>query len=141
MLRSLAATAALILVASGSTASAQHHHPQGHTHTQQHQHQHQPHHPHRRAASPAPAFQAFGFSFGGFGTQRGLAPYQNPNQYPIYNNFGYVFDPYERGSFDVPDLMDDPFIQRQYKFDSHFPGRYGGTTRFQRHQSMKRNRR
>jgi hypothetical protein len=37
---------------------------------------------------------------------------------------GYVYDPYESGRFQAPDMHNDPLFQAQHKFDSHFPGRY-----------------
>ena len=36
---------------------------------------------------------------------------------------GYVYDPYESGRFQAPDMHNDPLFQAQHKFDSHFPGR------------------
>ncbi|MCG8649651.1 MAG: hypothetical protein MI861_07450 [Pirellulales bacterium] len=44
-------------------------------------------------------------------------------RYPI-DGYGYVYDPYLRGRFKAPDLLDDPYFRYQHKFDSHFPGRY-----------------
>ncbi|TWT49117.1 hypothetical protein Pla22_43090 [Rubripirellula amarantea] len=53
--------------------------------------------------------------------------YRNPGYprhgYPSYG-FGYVYDPYARGSFEAPDLLNDPLFQAQHKFDSRYPGRY-----------------
>ena len=59
----------------------------------------------------------------------------NGQAYPIYGYGGYYRDPYARGRFEIPDLANDPYYQWQYKFDSHFPGRYtrGADGRMYRH--------
>jgi hypothetical protein len=47
--------------------------------------------------------------------------------YPIYDYgrgyYGYVYDPYARGSFKMYDPADDPYLRAKYKYDTFFPGR------------------
>ncbi len=48
-----------------------------------------------------------------------------PNGY--FNPYGfdlYVHDPYRYGSFDAPDLLDDPYFRERHRYDSRYPGRY-----------------
>jgi len=42
----------------------------------------------------------------------------------VHFGYGYVYDPYARGTFEIQDPLKDPLFQAQHKFDSHFPGRY-----------------
>lgn len=59
--------------------------------------------------------------------QRNHAPQNAPHRVepPIpHYGYGYVVDPYFRGTFEIPDPLTEPFFQTQHKFDSHFPGRY-----------------
>ncbi|KAA1258817.1 hypothetical protein LF1_13410 [Rubripirellula obstinata] len=42
----------------------------------------------------------------------------------VHYGYGYVYDPYARGTFEMQDPLKDPLFQAQHKFDSRFPGRY-----------------
>lgn len=63
---------------------------------------------------PNRAYRYGGYSYGGYG---GFG-------YSGFGYGGYSHDPYRGGSFNAPDLLDDPYFRAQHKFDSHFPGRY-----------------
>ncbi|TWU37735.1 hypothetical protein Q31b_45240 [Novipirellula aureliae] len=71
-----------------------------------------------------------GMAFQGYGYQS----YGNGSRgYPIYGystigsvapyGMGYVNDPYQSGSFKIPDLLDDPLFIQQHRYESRFPGR------------------
>lgn len=48
-----------------------------------------------------------------------------PNGY--FNPYGfdlYTHDPYRFGSFDPPDLLEDPYFRERHRYDSRYPGRY-----------------
>lgn len=87
-----------------------------------------------------PQSSRLGFSIGARTTGRdnyrdvGGIGFGNPNAYPFYG-YGYVYDPYQTGSFRAPDLMDDPYFRAQHKYDSHFPGRYSRRPSLQLRQS------
>jgi hypothetical protein len=42
----------------------------------------------------------------------------------VHYGYGYVYDPYARGTFEMQDPLKDPLFQARHKFDSRFPGRY-----------------
>ncbi len=42
----------------------------------------------------------------------------NPNRFD-----SYVHDPYRFGSFEAPDLLNDPYFRERHRYDSAFPGR------------------
>lgn len=53
--------------------------------------------------------------------------------YPGYGGFGYFdpyrfdfygYDPYRFGSFEAPDLLNDPYFRERHRYDSKYPGRY-----------------
>ncbi|WP_144059834.1 hypothetical protein [Rhodopirellula sallentina] len=66
--------------------------------------------------------QAQGFSRSGYGYGYGVPMY--PTRFGAGSPMGYVYDPYASGSFEPPDMHNDPMFRAQHKFDSHFPGRY-----------------
>ena len=63
-----------------------------------------------------------------FGKSIGFASYP-PYNYPRPGEFdperfdNYVHDPYLRGRFDAPDLLNDPYFRERHRYDSHFRGR------------------
>lgn len=59
--------------------------------------------------------------------------------YPgAFAGYGYVYNPYGRGRFEAPDLLNDPYFQAEHKFDSHFPGRYrADRTRIERKRTFR----
>lgn len=46
-----------------------------------------------------------------------------PGQFDPYRFDNYVYDPYRFGSFEAPDLLNDPYFRERHRYDSHFPGR------------------
>ncbi|SMP58640.1 hypothetical protein SAMN06265222_10685 [Neorhodopirellula lusitana] len=71
-------------------------------------------------AADASQVSAQGFISSGYGY--GVPLYGS--RYGAGYGSGYVYDPYASGSFQAPDMHNDPLFQAQHKFDSHFPGRY-----------------
>ena len=65
----------------------------------------------------SPAFIDFGV--GGYPAD-GVYRY---GRVPMYSTNPYPYDPYVRGSFRAPDLLDDPFFRERTRHQSHFPGR------------------
>jgi hypothetical protein len=63
--------------------------------------------------SPAYGHPAYGYPGWGY-------PY--PSAYP-FNGFDYGYDPYRYGSFQAPDLLDDPYFRARNRHNSRFPGR------------------
>ena len=62
--------------------------------------------------------------------------YSYPYDIPVYSQrsgggsiYGYHFNPYASGSFEAPDLLNDPLFKAQHKFDSQFQGRYSAKDR------------
>lgn len=49
---------------------------------------------------------------------------QRPGLPIVHYGYGYVYDPYNRATFEMQDPLQDPLFQAQHKFDSRFPGRY-----------------
>ncbi|WP_146524642.1 hypothetical protein [Novipirellula artificiosorum] len=77
-------------------------------------------HPH--SYSSRPAYRGGGMRMGiGIGSYRGYG-YSTFGSVAPYG-LGYVNDPYQSGSFRVPDLLDDPYFIEQHRFDSRYPGR------------------
>ncbi|WP_419194424.1 hypothetical protein [Novipirellula herctigrandis] len=58
-------------------------------------------------------YQAYTYPVYGYSTVGSVAPY----------GLGYINDPYQSGSFKVPDLLDDPLFIEQHRHESRFPGR------------------
>ncbi len=57
----------------------------------------------------------------------GSYPYGNyprPGQFDPYRFDQYVHDPYATGSFQAPDLLNDPYFRERHRYESRFPGRY-----------------
>lgn len=54
----------------------------------------------------------------------------------VHYGYGYVHDPYARGSFEMQDPLNDPLFQAQHKFDSQFPGRYSADQKRQYQQRV-----
>ncbi|GAA4473159.1 hypothetical protein [Novipirellula rosea] len=79
-------------------------------------------HSHSHRWQPQTTSSRWGIS-AGQSSSRYRGDISNPYGYPFYG-YGYVYDPYQTGSFRAPDLLDDPYFNAQHKFDSHFPGRY-----------------
>ncbi|QEF99386.1 hypothetical protein Mal15_34500 [Stieleria maiorica] len=46
-----------------------------------------------------------------------------PGSFDPYRFDNYVYDPYRFGSFEAPDLLNDPYFRERHRYDSHFPGR------------------
>ncbi len=46
-----------------------------------------------------------------------------PGAFDPYRFDNYVYDPYRFGSFEAPDLLNDPYFRERHRYDSHFPGR------------------
>lgn len=63
-----------------------------------------------------------GFSRSGFGYGYNVPMYHT--RFGAGYGMGYVYDPYATGSFEPPDMHNDPMFRAQHKFDSHYPGRY-----------------
>jgi hypothetical protein len=49
--------------------------------------------------------------------------YPYPGQFNPYRFDSYLYDPYQSGSFEPPDLLNDPYFRERHRYDSHFPGR------------------
>lgn len=49
--------------------------------------------------------------------------YPRPGTFDPYRFDNYVYDPYRFGSFEAPDLLNDPYFRERHRYDSHFPGR------------------
>ena len=63
---------------------------------------------------------SFGFSIGIGGYPR----YGGFGYFDPYRFDGYGYDPYRYGSFEAPDLLNDPYFRERYRYDSKYPGRY-----------------
>ena len=79
--------------------------------------------------SRSPSIGVFGI---GTNTGAGYPPYV----YFDPNGFNpYVYDPYTSGSFQAPDLLNDPYFRERHRYQSHFPRpkrRSSGLMRFLR---------
>lgn len=65
--------------------------------------------------SRSPSVSVFGI---GTNTGAGHPPYV----YFDPNGFNpYVYDPYTSGSFEAPDLLNDPYFRERHRYQSHFP--------------------
>ena len=83
------------------------------------------HHYHSTTAIARSGYGHAGYGHAGYG--------HVSRRYPIYGystvgsiapyGLGYVNDPYQSGSFKVPDLLDDPLFIEQHRHESRFPGR------------------
>lgn len=72
---------------------------------------------HRSSAEP----QLFGMGIG-----VGSYPpygYPRPGQFNPHRFDSYLYDPYRSGSFEPPDLLNDPYFRERHRYDSQFPGR------------------
>lgn len=49
--------------------------------------------------------------------------YPRPGEFNPYRFDSYIYDPYQSGSFEPPDLLNDPYFRERHRYDSHFPGR------------------
>lgn len=49
--------------------------------------------------------------------------YPHPGQFDPYRFDSYLYDPYRSGSFEAPDLLNDPYFRERHRYDSAFPGR------------------
>lgn len=49
--------------------------------------------------------------------------YPRPGQFNPYRFDSYIYDPYQSGSFEAPDLLNDPYFRERHRYDSRFPGR------------------
>lgn len=49
--------------------------------------------------------------------------YPRPGSFDPYRFDNYVHYPYQFGSFEAPDLLNDPYFRERHRYDSHFPGR------------------
>ena len=49
--------------------------------------------------------------------------YPRPGEFNPYRFDSYIYDPYVSGSFEPPDLLNDPYFRERHRYDSHFPGR------------------
>ena len=49
--------------------------------------------------------------------------YPRPGEFDPERFDNYVHDPYVRGRFDAPDLLNDPYFRERHRYDSHFRGR------------------
>ena len=67
-----------------------------------------------------------------FGFRIGVGSYPNFGPSYGYSRFGYIdpyrfdgygYDPYRYGSFQAPDLLNDPYFIERHRNDSRFPGR------------------
>lgn len=61
----------------------------------------------------------------GFGIGIGSYPrygYPHPYGFDPYRFDSYLYDPYRTGSFEPPDLLNDPYFRERHRYDSHFPG-------------------
>ncbi len=63
----------------------------------------------------------------------GIGTYPGFGYYPGFGGYGYLdpyrfdgygYDPYRYGSFEAPDLLNDPYFRERYRYDSKYPGRY-----------------
>ncbi|TWU21499.1 hypothetical protein Pla52o_36860 [Novipirellula galeiformis] len=110
MLRSFIALTVMLWVNLGSEVQSQNHRPHSHPPRWQ---------SHASSSQLSPRL-----SLGAERYQRNdRGDIRNPYGYPFYG-YGYIYDPYQTGSFRAPDLMNDPYFRDQHKFDSRYPGRY-----------------
>ncbi|MGI9473529.1 MAG: hypothetical protein ACR2NZ_18450 [Rubripirellula sp.] len=63
---------------------------------------------------------SFGFSIG----IGGYPGYGGFGYFDPYRFDGYGYDPYRHGSFEAPDLLNDPYFRERHRYDSKYPGRY-----------------
>ncbi|MDG2224412.1 MAG: hypothetical protein P8L85_23725 [Rubripirellula sp.] len=79
-----------------------------------------------RVTTPAPARTHSEPTIFGMGVGVGSYPpynYPRPGQFDPYRFDSYVHDPYRSGSFEAPDLLNDPYFRERHRYDSAFPGR------------------
>ena len=74
--------------------------------------------PHQSAQSE-PTLFGMGIGIGSYPPYN----YPRPGEFNPYRFDSYVYDPYVSGSFEPPDLLNDPYFRERHRYDSHFPGR------------------
>lgn len=70
-------------------------------------------------ANPEPTIFGLGISVGSYPPYG----YPAPGQFNPYRFDSYIYDPYQSGSFEAPDLLNDPYFRERHRYDSQFPGR------------------
>jgi hypothetical protein len=75
--------------------------------------------PSTRGLFSQPSLFGFGISIGSYPSY----DYPRPGGFDPYRFDNYVHDPYRSGSFEPPDLLNDPYFRERHRYDSHFPGR------------------
>lgn len=66
-----------------------------------------------------PTFLGFGIGVGSYPPYN----YPRPGEFNPYRFDSYLYDPYRYGSFEAPDLLNDPYFRERHRYDSRFPGR------------------